>query len=168
MPIGLGLACSHSPNVFIEPENWETRYKQAIGNVPQPAAAAQETLEVRRAYAKRIEDGFADLRKTLAEYKPDALIMLSDDHNEMYDENLCQPTIAMFLGETGTGSQVLRSLNDDPAKVPKVNLKCDQELSKYIAKGLMGRHFGLVSLVRVTGTSKWRALSPLAMYLDSA
>ena len=156
MPIGLGLACSHSPNVFIEPENWETRYKQAIGNVPQPAAAALETLEVRRAYAKRIEDGFADLRKTLAEYKPDALIMLSDDHNEMYDENLCQPTIAMFLGETGTGSQVLRSLNDDPAKVPKVNLKCDQELSKFIAKGLMDRHFD----VTVTRTKETKSIGP--------
>src|SRR5215208_4497610 len=126
MPIELGLACSHAPNVFIEPENWEKRYKQAIGNVPQPESAAKETLEVRRDYAKRIDNAFADLRKTLADYKPDALIMVTDDHNEMYDENLCQPTIAMFLGETGSGAQVLHSLDDDPTKVPRVNVKCDQ------------------------------------------
>src|SRR5882757_6868636 len=114
MPIGLGLACSHAPNVFVPPEYWDVRYKAAIGDVPQPAAAAKETMEVRRAYASRIEAGFGALRQQLAVYKPDALIMVTDDHNEMYDENRCQPTIAMFLGERGTGVLNLR-YNDDTA-----------------------------------------------------
>ncbi len=154
MPIGLGLACSHAPNVFIEPENWETRYKQAIGDVPQPAAAALETLEVRQAYAKRIDDAFAELRKTLADYKPDALIMVTDDHNEMYDENLCQPTIAMFLGETGSGTLTLKSVDEDPSQSQRVKVKCDQELSEFIAKGLMQRHFD----VAVTRTKETKSL----------
>ena len=28
MPIGLGLASSHAPNVFIEPENWDAAFDQ--------------------------------------------------------------------------------------------------------------------------------------------
>ena len=62
MPIGLGLAASHAPNVFIAPEDWDTRYKAAIDDVPQPLRAKEETLEVRRAYAQRIESSFTTLR----------------------------------------------------------------------------------------------------------
>jgi hypothetical protein len=143
MPIGLGLAASHAPNVFIEPENWEARYKSAIVDVPQPLAATKETLEVRKAYASRIEAAFGVLRRKIDDYKPDVIILVSDDHNEMYDENLCQPNLAMFLGETGTGVLTLQSPGQDPSTSPRVTVKCHAELAEYIAKGLVQRDFDL-------------------------
>ena len=154
MPIGLGLACSHAPNVFIPPEEWDNRYKQAILDVPQPLAAAKETLEVRKAYAARIEAAFETLRRKLAEYRPDALIMVTDDHNEMYDENLCQPSIGMFLGETGTGVLTLRSVAEDPSQSQRVTVKCDPELAKYIANELVQRDFDIA----VTRTSETHSI----------
>jgi hypothetical protein len=154
VPIGLGLAASHAPNVFVEPEEWETRYKMAVGDVPQPLAAAKETAEVRRAYADRIEAGFDTLRRELEAYKPDALIMVTDDHSEMYDEHMCQPTLAMFLGEIGTGVLTLKSPTQDPTTSPRVNVNCDTELSQMIAKGLMQRDFDLA----LTRTKETRSI----------
>lgn len=143
MPIGLGLAASHAPNVFVSPEEWERRYKMAIGDVPQPLAAAKETMEVRQAYGKRITAAFDVLRRQLAAYKPDALIMLSDDHSEMFDEYLCQPSFAMFLGDTGTGIVGLKSPSEDPTGSARVTVKCDRGLAEYIAKGLVQRDFDI-------------------------
>lgn len=156
MPIGLGLACSHAPNVFIPPEHWDVRYMQAIADVPQPLAAARETLEVRRGYAARIERAFEVLRDKLAAYKPDALIMVTDDHNEMYDENLCQPSIAMFLGERGTGILSLRYNDDAEQNAKRFTVTCDQELAAYLANGLVQMEFDLA----LTRTPETRSLGP--------
>ena len=141
MPIGLGLACSHAPNVFVSPEDWEIRYKSAIADVPQPRAAAKETAEVSKAYADRIDVAFKTLEQKLAEYEPDALIMVTDDHSEMYDEYLCQPQLAMFLGEKGTGTMTLAAPSQDAKTSPRVEVQCDPDLAKYIAKGLTQRDF---------------------------
>jgi protocatechuate 4,5-dioxygenase beta chain len=143
MPVGFGLACSHSPNVFIDAEDWDNRYKGAILDVPQPLAAAKETLEVRRAYKARIDAAFETLRKKLAEYRPDAIVMVTDDHNEMYDENLCQPSIAMFTGDTGSGTLTLKGPSEDPAGAPRVKVRCHRELAVHIAKELVQRDFDI-------------------------
>lgn len=143
MPIGLGLACSHAPNIFIAPEDWDARYKTAIKDVPQPRAAAEETLEVCKGYAERINSAFDVLRRQVALYKPDAMIMVTDDHSEMYDEKMCQPNIAMFLGEVGTGVLGLKGPREDAAQSPRVTVKCNAELAGYIAEGLVERDFDL-------------------------
>jgi len=96
MPVGLGLASSHCPNMFIPVEKWETRYKQAVADVPQPLVASRETPEVMQGYARRIEAGFADLRAKLECYRPDVLVMVSDDHGEMYDEKACNAVNRTF------------------------------------------------------------------------
>jgi hypothetical protein len=142
MPIGLGLASSHVPNMFIAPEDWDRRYQQAIGDVPQPLAAAKETLDVRRAYAKRIESGFDTLKKRLDAYKPDALIMVSDDHGETFDREACMPSIAMFTGDSGTGNLALvfGGTNDGSQDV---TIKCHRELAQHISWHLVKRGFDI-------------------------
>lgn len=142
MPIGLGLASSHVPNMFIPPEDWDRRYRQAIGDVPQPLAAAKETLDVRRAYAKRIEGGFDALKKRLDAYKPDALIMVSDDHGETFDREACMPSIAMFTGNSGTGNLALvfGGTNDGSQDV---TIKCHRELAQHISWHLVKRGFDI-------------------------
>ncbi|MFM9971680.1 MAG: hypothetical protein ACKVQK_25140 [Burkholderiales bacterium] len=156
MPIGLGLACSHSPNVFLPPEEWENRYQKAILDVPQPLAAAKETLDVCKAYAARIDIAFLTLQKKLSDYQPDVLIMVTDDHNEMYDENLCQPSIAMFLGDTGSGALTLKGPGEDPTGAPRVEVKCDRALSEFIANGLVQRDFDIA----LTRTAETKSLGP--------
>ncbi|MCC6473550.1 MAG: hypothetical protein IT514_07380 [Burkholderiales bacterium] len=156
MPIGLGLACSHSPNVFLPAEEWDNRYNAAILDVPQPLAAGRETLEVRRAYKARIDAGFEVLRAKLAEYRPEAIVMVTDDHNEMYDENLCQPSIALFTGDKGSGTLTLKGPSEDPTGAPRVEVKCHRELAEHIAAALVRRDFDIA----ITRTPETRSIGP--------
>jgi hypothetical protein len=144
MPLGLGLAASHAPNMFMPPEEWGARYVQAIGDVPQPLAAQHETLEVRTSYANRIEAGWDALRERLEAYKPDKLIMVTDDHSEMFDQTLCNPNIAMFLGERGVGTLNLRTMTGmNQGNTEIVSFDCDVELAEFLATGLVERDFDL-------------------------
>jgi hypothetical protein len=142
MPVGLGLASSHAPNMFIPVEKWETRYKQAVADVPQPLVASRETLEVKQDYARRIEAGFANLRAKLEHYRPDVLVMVSDDHGEMYDEKACMPAIGLFTGESASGN--LRLSFTDPGAGPEsITLRTHTELANFLAHGLVQRDFDL-------------------------
>ena len=141
MPIGLGLASSHAPNMFIPPEDWERRYRQAVGDVPQPLAAAKETIEVRRDYVRRMDAAWAALRDRLKAYRPDALIMVSDDHNETFNRASCMPTIAIHTGEAAEGGSALVLREADSST--RVRLTCHQGLAGYLASGLVKRGFDL-------------------------
>jgi protocatechuate 4,5-dioxygenase beta chain len=141
MPIGLGLACSHAPNVFIPPEQWSVRHKAAIADIPQPLALQAETPEVCRAYGQRIDAGFATLKARLDAYKPDALIMVSDDHGELFDRDGCMPSIGIFTGEWAEGNYRLKLPGDKTEAV--VRLKTHTELAETIAKGLVDMDFDL-------------------------
>jgi protocatechuate 4,5-dioxygenase beta chain len=141
MPIGLGLACSHAPNVFIPPEQWDVRHKAAIADVPQPLALQTETPEICRAYGERIEAGFASLKTRLDTYKPDALIMVSDDHSEVYDKDSCMPSIGIFAGEWAEGNYRLKLPGDQSEQI--VRLRTHRELANTIANGLVEMDFDL-------------------------
>src|SRR6202042_2098555 len=139
MPIGLGLACSHAPNVFIPPEQWSVRHEAAIADVPQPLALQTETPEVCRAYGQRIEAGFAALKARLDAYKPDALIMVSDDHGELFDRDGCMPSIGIFTGEWAEGNYRLKLPGDQSEQI--VRLNTHRELADTIANGLVAMDF---------------------------
>jgi protocatechuate 4,5-dioxygenase beta chain len=141
MPIGLGLACSHAPNVFIPPEQWSVRHKAAIANVPQPLALQAETPEMCRAYGQRIEAAFGALKARLDAYKPDALIMVSDDHGELFDSDGCMPSIGIFTGEWAEGNYRLKLPGDKTEEI--VRLKTHRELAETIANGLVEMDFDL-------------------------
>ena len=157
MPIGLGLAASHAPNMFLPPEEWGPRYIGAIDDVPQPLAAQSETVEVRQGYAQRIEAGWNALRQCITDYKPDRLIMVTDDHSEMFDETLCNPNIAMFLGEKGIGTLNLRNLKGmHEGNTELVSFDCDPELAEFVATGLVERDFDLT----VTRSKEAKSIGP--------
>jgi protocatechuate 4,5-dioxygenase beta chain len=141
MPIGLGLACSHAPNVFIPPDQWAVRHKAAIADVPQPLALQAETPEICRTYGERIEAGFAALKARLDTYKPDALIMVSDDHSEVYDKDSCMPSIGVFAGEWAEGNYRLKLPGDQSEQV--VRLQTHRELAETIANGLVEMDFDI-------------------------
>ena len=85
MPIGLGLASSHAPNMFAPAEKWAIRYSERTRGKPQPGEAQHETIEVIQGYIERITAAFRELERQLAAYQPDALIMVGDDQGEVFD-----------------------------------------------------------------------------------
>ena len=142
MPIGLGLASSHAPNMFIAPENWHVRYEQRIRHASPPPEAKEETLEVLQGYAARIEKGFLELRRQLTVYQPDTLIMVSDDQNEVFDRQTCMPTMALFLGEEAVGTRGLEFLGKE-SPPEKICLRGSPRLAEFLAQGLLERGFDL-------------------------
>jgi len=128
--------------MFIPVEQWETRYKHAVADVPQPLAASRETLEVKQDYARRIKIGFTALREQLERYRPDALVMVSDDHGEMYDEKACMPAIGIFTGDSAGGNYRLNFT--DPGAAPEsITLRTHTELANFLAHGLVQRDFDI-------------------------
>src|SRR5690348_10335297 len=103
MPLGLGLASSHAPSMFAPVELWPDIYRFLAGETPPPPELQAETSEVLSGYVKRIEHGFKALRRQLEAYKPDALIIVGDDQNEVFGPAF-NAQLAVYLGDGVSGS----------------------------------------------------------------
>jgi protocatechuate 4,5-dioxygenase beta chain len=128
--------------MFVPPERWHVRYEQRTRHTPQPPEAGEENLEVLQDYSRRIEKGFAELRERLAAYRPDVLIMVSDDQNEVFDRHAFMPTMAIYLGEEVSGTRGLEFLGKDSPQ-DRICLKTNSRFSEFLAEGLMERGFDL-------------------------
>ena len=116
------IGTSHAPPMFIEPQHWNehsdlvdrhnpelmsprtgkvTSYDDLVKEVAEhdPDLLEELTPEVFEAKYARMEAGNAELRKTLRELEPDAVIILSDDQEEIfYDDNM--PSFSVYWGDT--------------------------------------------------------------------
>ncbi len=153
MPIGLGLASSHAPNMFLPPAKWPVRYRQLTENIPQPPEALLETPEVLEGYGRRITDAFTELQRQVSGYGAEVLIMVSDDQGEVFDRQTCMPSLAMHLGTEAEGSMGFDFLGKD-APVQRVRLKGHPELAEFVAQGLMDRGFDLTCVRELKAMGK--------------
>lgn len=85
--IGLGLAFSHAPVMFCPAELWPEAYATIPEGMKQsqPASARLETMPVIRDYVARIGRAYAALGAQIAAYRPDALIFIGDDQEDMFN-----------------------------------------------------------------------------------
>jgi protocatechuate 4,5-dioxygenase beta chain len=141
MPLDLGLASSHAPFMFSEAKDWDAMRRRLVREVPPPRELADETPEVVDGYVGRIRAGFADLQRRLIEYKPDALIIVGDDQNEVFAPNN-MPSIAIFTGEEAAGTRNIGLLGQ-PIEENHVHLKTHTVLAKLLADRLVERGFDL-------------------------
>ena len=114
--IVLGLGISHTPQMSLPSENWAEyaardatafplifrRQRWEFDDLAAARAddglADQITPEVfARKYAE-INTAVAELAAALEEAKPDAVVVIGDDHHEMYTED-SMPTFAVYWGE---------------------------------------------------------------------
>ena len=65
MPLGLGLAASHAPSLFVEADRWPKLQEVLTQGLPQPPQAQAETPEVIEAWVGRIRRNFRSLREQL-------------------------------------------------------------------------------------------------------
>ncbi|GAB3364480.1 DODA-type extradiol aromatic ring-opening family dioxygenase [Modestobacter lapidis] len=135
----LGVASSHAPAMLLPADLWPTAYEMATGVVPQPQAAAAETPETNAVARQRIDAGVAVLRQTLEAARPDALVIVGDDQNEVFGPAF-NPTLAVFCGSEVSGSTLPR-FRDQPGVDRRVDLKCHSELASHFAAGLIQRGF---------------------------
>lgn len=139
--IGLGLAASHAPAMFCPKELWPKVYAAipSYTKNSQPASAKLETPEVIEGYIRRIDAAFAALRRQLADYRPDALIIVGDDDHDMFDESN-MPTISIFTGTEVWGSTAPYYI-DQPDEASRVHITVHAELATVVLRGLIRRGF---------------------------
>ena len=141
MPIVLGLASSHAPSMFVTADQWPTVHRGLSRDVPQPAQLAQETPAVIEDHVRRVDQGFATLRAQLQAAKPDAVIIIGDDQNELFSNALI-PSFAIFIGEAAEGTYSISWVGEKPAD-KRITLACNPAVAKIALVGLVERGFDL-------------------------
>ena len=151
MPIVLGLASSHAPGMFATPEQWPQIHKGLTAGLPQPPEIALETPEVIGSYVQRIKKGFAALRQQIEECRLDALVIVGDDQEEVFS-SACNPTLAVFVGETMSGSTSISWIGQKRSE-NHIQLTGHPEIGRLIAEGLLARDFdpALMSEIKAMG-----------------
>lgn len=131
--IVLGAGTSHSPMLALTAEQWvrystgdlahpelvfpphghAMSYEKGLGS--RVAVADEElTAEYFEAQSEACQRGIAELAKTFSEVNPDVTVIISDDQDEWFFEDM-MPTFAVYWGETAPIFQLERpSVNRDP------------------------------------------------------
>ncbi|NMH97351.1 hypothetical protein [Pseudonocardia acidicola] len=135
----LGLATSHAPTMLVPVEQWSLLYEMLVDGVPQPPSAAAETPATNAAAKQRIDDGLARLRQVLADARPDALVIIGDDQDEVFGPAF-NPTLAVLCADEVSGNTLPR-LRNLTATDQRVHLKGHSELARHLAAGLVERGF---------------------------
>ena len=133
--------------MFVAPEHWPTVHRGLAGSVPQPPEFAAETSEVIAAHARRVAEGFATLRVQLEAAKPDALIIIGDDQNELFS-NALFPSFAMFIGDEAEGTYSISWIGEKP-KDNWLKLRCHGTVARIALEGLVARGFDLAFAERL-------------------
>ncbi len=143
--LGLGLAFSHAPAMFCPAELWPVAY----ATIPeamresQPRSARLETAEVIRGYIDRIHRAYEILRAQIESYRPDALIFIGDDQEDMFNSSN-SPALCLFTGERVWGMSAPRYMKLPP-EAARVDIKVHAELARHLLKALLRRGFDVAS-----------------------
>jgi len=112
----LGLGCSHSPMLNMEPEAWIVRgqhdrnnkfLRDAEGNectyedllrAASPSVMKEITMDKIAERHEANQRGIDSVRKALYDAKVDILVMFGDDHMEVFNNEI-MPPVAVYWGE---------------------------------------------------------------------
>jgi hypothetical protein len=129
---------AHTPFCYRRPEDWNN----ARSARPIRADVPLDDLESNRRKYERIQNGFAVLRRKLAEARPDVIVIFGDDQLECFDFTNF-PAFSIYVGESFEGA--LTSLDApigamrpaEPAK--RARIKGHPELAVALLTGMMKR-----------------------------
>jgi len=128
---------AHTPFCYRRPEDWN----QARSGRELRADVPLDDLETNRRKYARVQEGFAVLRRKLAEAGPDVIVIFGDDQLECFDFSN-YPAFSVYVGEEFEGTLAgedtpIGSLPSSPAK--RARLKGHRALGVAILTGLMKR-----------------------------
>jgi protocatechuate 4,5-dioxygenase beta chain len=142
MPLGLGLAVSHSPLYYRPREQWEDIYQRLIGDVPQDNRAEVEAPETLDNYEKRLNAGFDALKAKLTAYKPDALVVAMSDTGRVFSQ-IHVPQLSVLVGNEIWGTTHYAELGEEPAEDKKVTLQVNQDVARWLVDELTEEGFDM-------------------------
>jgi hypothetical protein len=164
--IGFGMASSHAPAMFCPPEVWPKVYATIPEYMKQsqPHTAKLETPEVIASYVARIDAGFEVLRRQIEAYRPDAILVVGDDQEDMFSA-ANNPAFAVYTGSEVWGSCAPMYLQR-PAEDSRIRMPVHTELAKLTLRELMKRGFDPASCseLKPQGRHPERGVSHMLVY----
>jgi hypothetical protein len=131
---------AHTPFCYRRPEAWNG----LRASRPVRADVPVDDLETNRKKYARIQDGFAMLKRKLAEAGPDVIVVFGDDQLECFDFTNF-PAFSVYAGEAFEGTivdQDAPTAAERPLKeLPRARLKGHPPLASALLGGLMKRGF---------------------------
>jgi 3-O-methylgallate 3,4-dioxygenase len=131
---------AHTPFCYRRPEAWNglRASRKLRADVPL------DDLETNRKKYARIQDGFAALKRKLAEAGPDVIVVFGDDQLECFDFTNF-PAFSVYAGEEFEGTivdQDAPTAAEQPVKeLPRARLKGHPPLAAALLTGLVKRGF---------------------------
>lgn len=158
--ITLGIATSHSPMLSVPASEWvakfgaKDRYDPGLGDYAELNSrnarrfTPEITLQSCQGRYERTQAAVSRIATTLQQVAPDAVVIIGDDHHEMFSEDH-MPAVNIYWGETYSAAPV------DLDKVPEFRrsamwayhpaepewVPCDATLGRHIIEFLMAEQF---------------------------
>lgn len=154
--LNFGLACSHAAGLFRPPEVWSRHLDRVAAGVLEQfpnAKAERESLEYAQQLHRRIHQSYTIMREKMAEYKPDALIMIGDDQGDMFNTSN-NPALAIYTGTEELWGRTAWEWDKPAPEREKVLLKPHVELSRFLLTGLIKRDFDLANMGKFVPAGK--------------
>lgn len=164
--LGLGLASSHAPGMFCPPELWPKVYDAIPSYMKesQPHTARLETPEMIRSHVARIDAAFEVLRAQLEAYRPDAVIFVGDDQEDMFGPQ-CNPAMCLYTGDEVWGSSAPFYV-EQPPEASRIHIPVHSELASYLLEELIASDFDVAnsSVMKPMGHTPARGTSHMICY----
>jgi 3-O-methylgallate 3,4-dioxygenase len=132
------IAMSHAPQLLAPAERWHelpTRIKGPFH--PKPDIEQELTMESKLAKKRRCNEAIADLRRRLAAWSPDLIIVAGDDqHENLLDDNM--PPFVIYTGEEVNATQHFLYFGTPPETE---RYRVHSSAAKALLEGLMDHGF---------------------------
>jgi aromatic ring-opening dioxygenase catalytic subunit (LigB family) len=133
------LAMSHGPQLMVPPERWDVLHNRHGDVLPIRQELAGETLADKVAKWQRCKEAIEELRRKLASWAPDMLVVVADDqHENILDD--ANPPFTVYVGDDFEASVSL-SYFKEPKSANRTAYKTDRALAQALLEQLMEAGF---------------------------
>jgi len=133
------LAMSHGPQLMVPPERWDVLHNRLGEGLPVRPELTGETLADKSAKWQRCMEAIDHLRRKLAAWAPDVLVVVADDqHENILDD--ANPPFTVYVGESFEASVSL-SYFKEPKSANRTAYKTDPILAQALLEHLMETGF---------------------------
>jgi hypothetical protein len=133
------VAMSHGPQLMVPPERWDVLHNRLGEGLPVRPELTGETLADKSAKWQRCMEAIAHLRRKLAAWAPDVLVVVADDqHENILDD--ANPPFTVYVGGNFEASVSL-SYFKEPKSANRTAYKTDPILAQALLEHLMETGF---------------------------
>jgi 3-O-methylgallate 3,4-dioxygenase len=133
------LAMSHGPQLMVPPERWDLLHNRHGEALPVRPELAGETLADKVAKWQRCKEAIDHLRRKLAAWAPDVLVVVADDQHENIQDD-ANPPFTVYVGEDFEASVSL-SYFKEPKSANRTAYKTDPALAHGLLEQMMETGF---------------------------